>query len=154
MLSICAFLLLSILILRVNNSFLSTDTLVQETKFDVLATSLATSYIEEATRKRFDEVSIIPINDSTLFSYPLGLEAGELHSDCNDFDDYNGLDTLITDLPSATFRVQCKVAYINPNNPDVNVNYKTWNKKLTVSVSSPFSNDTIKVCSIFSYFNF
>lgn len=154
MLSIGALILLSAMILRVNSSFLSTDTNVQAAKFGVLATSLATSYIEEASRKQFDENTSVAISDSTLLSTNLGLDGTETISDCDDFDDFNNLDTTITDLPSATFDVRCKVSYINPQNPNVDVNYPTWNKKLTVTISSPFSQDTIRISSIFSYFKF
>jgi hypothetical protein len=154
MLSIGALILLSAMILRVNSTFLSTDTNVQAAKFGVLATSLATSYIEEASRKQFDENTSIAISDSTLLSTNLGLDGTETISDCDDFDDFNNLDTTITDLPSATFNVRCKVSYINPQNPDIDVNYRTWNKKLTVTISSPFSQDTIRISSIFSYFKF
>ncbi len=154
MLSIGALILLSAMILRVNSTFLSTDTNVQAAKFGVLATSLATSYIEEASRKQFDENTSIAISDSTLLSSTLGLDGSETISDCDDFDDFNNLDTTITDLPSATFNVHCKVSYINPQNPEVDVNYCTWNKKLTVTITSPFSQDTIRISSIFSYFKF
>jgi len=155
LLSIGAFILLSVMILRVNSSFLSTDTVVQETKFGVLAVSLASSFIEEASKKSFDEATIAnSLTDSTQLSYKLGLESHESYSNCDDFDDYNGLDSTITNLPSATFRVKCKVSYINSSSPDGSVNHQTWNKKLTVSVSSPFSRDTVKLSSVFSYFYF
>ncbi|MFZ0453336.1 MAG: hypothetical protein WCE54_19525 [Ignavibacteriaceae bacterium] len=154
MLSIGALILLSAMILRVNSTFLSTDTTVQASKFGVLATSLATSYIEEASRKQFDENTSVAISDSTLLSTNLGLDGIETISDCNDFDDFGALDTNITNLPSATFNVRGKVSYINPQNPDIDVNYRTWNKKLTITVTSEFSPDTIRISSVFSYFKF
>jgi MSHA pilin protein MshD len=154
MLSIGALILLSAMILRVNSTFLSTDTTVQAAKYGVLATSIATSYIEEASRKQFDQNTSVAISDSTLLSTTLGLDGSETYSSCNDFDDFNNMDTLITNLPSATFNVHCKVSYINPQNPDVDVNYPTWNKKLTVTITSEFSPDTIRISSIFSYFKF
>ena len=155
LLSIGAFILLSIIILRVNNTLMSTDTTVQETKFSVLAVSLASSYIEDADKLAFDEVTVgNSITDSTLLSSHLGPESGEVHSNFNDFDDFNNYDTTITDLPSATFQVRCSVSYINSAYPDVSVNYPTWNKKMTVTVSSPFSKDTVRLSSIFSYFYF
>ncbi|MEJ2616076.1 MAG: hypothetical protein P8Z35_14045 [Ignavibacteriaceae bacterium] len=156
MLSIGALILLSSLILRVNSSFLSTDTNVQAAKFGVLATSLATSYIEEASRKQFDENTSVAISDSTLLSASssLGLDGTETISDCDDFDDFNDLDTNITNLPSATFNVSGQVSYVNSQNPDIDVNYRTWNKKLTITVTSDFSKDTIRISSIFSYFKF
>jgi hypothetical protein len=155
LLAIGAFILLSIMVLRTNNTFLSTDTVVQETKFGVLATSLASSYIEEASKTKFDEVDDAAISDSSSLSDHLGLDGGETRSmPPDDFDDYNGLDTTITNLPSATFNLKCAVCYINPENPEVAVSNKTWNKKITVTVTSPFSRDTIKISSIYSYFRF
>lgn len=155
MLAIGAFILLSILVLRTNNTFLSTDTVVQETKFGVLATSLASSYIEQASKTKFDEVDDAAISDSSSLSYPLGLDPGETRNmPPDDFDDYNGLKDSITNLPSATFVLKCSVCYIDPNNPEDSVSHQTWNKKLTVTVTSPFSKDTIKLSSIYSYFRF
>ena len=49
MLSIGALILLSTVVLRVNTSFLTTKQVMNESKFGVLAVSLAQSVIEEAT---------------------------------------------------------------------------------------------------------
>ena len=54
LLSIGALLLLSVTVLRVNNNILTTDTVIQDSKFGILATSLATSVIEKANKKAFD----------------------------------------------------------------------------------------------------
>ena len=56
--SIGALLLLSVSILRVNNSILTTDTIMQDSKLGVLGISIATSLIEEANRKAFDAASV------------------------------------------------------------------------------------------------
>ena len=50
LLSIGALFLLSLTVLRVNNSILTTDSVMQDTKFGILATSLATSLIEQARK--------------------------------------------------------------------------------------------------------
>jgi hypothetical protein len=155
MLTIGAFILLAVVILRVNNSFLSTNTVVQESKFGVLAVSIGSSIIEEANRKSFDEAtdsnSVSNLNQLTT---KLGPEHGETYSTFNDFDDFNGYDTTITNLPSAVFNVKCSVCYVDPSNPDVAVSSPTWNKKISVVVSSPSSTDTMRLSSIFSYFYF
>lgn len=157
LLSIGALTLLSVIILRVNNSFLTTNTVMQESKFGLLAVSLAESIIQEANHKTFDaQTDGNPIHDVSLLtgSSGLGPNSSESYSTFNDFDDYNGFDTTITNLPSATFNLHCDVCYVNPSNPDIPTNNRTWNKKITVTVSSPFSKDTIKVSSIFSYWYF
>ncbi|MCH7516480.1 MAG: hypothetical protein IIB08_05075, partial [Bacteroidetes bacterium] len=57
LLSIGALLILSLTILRVNNSILTTDSIMQDSKLGILSISLATSLIEEASKKAFDAAS-------------------------------------------------------------------------------------------------
>ena len=154
MLGVGAMVLLSLVVLRVNNSFLLTNTAMMESKFDLLATSLAQSVIEEADNKAFDQKSIgIPIFAVNTFSDILGPDS-EDYSEFNDFDDFNGYTRDVTNLPSANFHVSCTVSYVSPANPDVVSISKQWSKKITVTVSSTSSQDTIKVSSIFSYWYF
>jgi len=91
--SIGALLLLSISILRVNNSILTTNTIMQDSKLGVLGISLATSLIEEANRKAFDAASaedaVNNLGDLTLPT-SLGPALGETPDLFNDFDDYSG----------------------------------------------------------------
>ena len=156
-LTIGAMILLSAIILRVNNNFLSTNEVMDESKFGVLAVSLATSIIEEANNKSFDQVTKgNPIDDPNLLTpvNSLGPDGGEIYETYNDFDDFNGYTKDVTNLPSATFHISCKVNYINPVAPDIVSTNRTWNKKITVSVSSPFSKDTVQLSSVFSYWYF
>ena len=163
LLSIGAFFLLSLTVLRVNNNILATDTVMMDSKFGVLATSLATSLIEKASNKAFDANSFDnPVSDlSELTSaYGLGAGDGEIPPElCNDFDDFNGYTAQITNLPSAIFDISCEVCYVNPSNPDVKSNIPTWHKKMTVTVTSPnmgdqYQRDTIRLSTIYSYWHF
>ena len=157
MLSIGAIVLLATIVLRVNNSFLSTNETMNESKFGVLAVSLAQSVIEEASNKAFDaQTDGNAIHDSTLLTSPSGLgpASTEHYPDFNDFDDFNGFQKDVTNLPSANFHISCKVFYIEAANPDEAVNHKTWNKKIIVTVSNKSSKDTVRVSSIFSYWYF
>ena len=52
--SIGALLLLSLTVLRVNNNILLTDEVLYDSKFGIIANSIATSIIEKATTKFFD----------------------------------------------------------------------------------------------------
>ena len=54
MITIAAMMLLTVVILRVNTNFFNTSNLMYETKFGVMAVSLGTSIIEEASSKAFD----------------------------------------------------------------------------------------------------
>jgi len=156
MLAIFAMILLSTLVLRVNNNLLTTNEVMYESKFGVLATSLATSIIEEASKRAFDEVtSGNPITDSTLLTLPDSLLAeDEVYPDFDDFDDFNNYTRTVTNLPSANFFISCSVNYVSPPNLESVSLSQTWHKKITVTVSSPSSKDTIRLSSIYSYWFF
>jgi MSHA pilin protein MshD len=149
--AIGALLLLSLNIMSVNTRILRTDEVALNSKIGVLATSIGTSIIEDASKLSFDEKTRDDaVFDSLSLTFPLGREKdGEI----NDFDDYNNytkIDTVFT-IP---FKAVCKVDYINPSNPDNAITSKTWHKKLTVNITTPFSQDTIKLSTIYSYWFF
>jgi hypothetical protein len=163
LLSIGALFLLSLTVLRVNNSILSTETVMQDSKFGVLATSLATSLIEKACNKAFDANtdgnSVSSLSQLTGVG-SLGPNNGEHPPEnCNDFDDFNGYTTTVTNLPSAVFNISCEVCYVNPTTPNIKANTPTWHKKMTVTVTSPnmgneYQRDTIRLSTIYSYWTF
>lgn len=157
LITIGAMMLLALTVLRVNSSLMGTDTVLYNTKFGVLAVSLATSVIEEANKKSFDQADTADaVSDINLLTAPasLGPSAGEKYPHFDDFDDFNGYKDTITNLPSAIFYVSCQVCYVNPTNPDVASTSRTWHKKITVNVTSPSMTDTFKIASIFSYWYF
>ncbi len=162
LLSLGALLLLSTVVLRVNSNILSTDSVLQDSKFGILATSIATSLIEKASRKSFDANTVEdPVTDlSALTDYPLGPGSWEDPPDsCNDFDDFHGFKDTVRDLPSGEFYISCEVNYVNPNNLDGFTTSKTWHKKLTVTVTSPNMGDnslrdSIKLSTVYSYWHF
>ncbi len=159
MMAIGAIILLSIIVLRVNNSFLSTNDVMMESKFGILATSLAESIIQEASNKAFDQNTtggntLTSVNSLTPPNQ-LGPDGSEHHFlQYNDFDDFNGYDTTITDLPSAIFNLHCAVCYVDTTNLNSAASSQTWSKKLTVTVTSPSTNDKIVLTTIFSYWYF
>jgi len=163
LLSVGALFLLSLTVLRVNNSILTTDSVMQDSKFGILATSIATSLIEKASKKAFDantfENSVSTLSALTSAN-GLGPANGESAPDsCNDFDDFNGYTDQITNLPSAVFDISCEVSYVNPDDPDGNLSTQSWHKKMTVTVTSPNignqeKTDTIRLSTIYSYWHF
>lgn len=156
-LTIGGMFLLSLLVLRMNTTFMSTGDVMYSTKYGVLAVSLGTSMIEEANAKSFDcNTDTNSVSTLTSITDPLSLgpEAGETVSTYNDFDDYNNYERVDSTMPSAVFRIRCKVGYINPSNPDVFVNQKTWHKKIQVTVTSASMQDTVRLSSVFSYWFF
>lgn len=157
LLALGAMILLSTTVLRVNGNFLMNDTVLDETKFNFLATSVATSIIQEAKRKAFDESTVnSAISDIKQLteSASLGWETGETRETFDDFDDFDGFSGADSSMPSAVFIYSCKVDYVEDKKPDSPANKKTWNKILTVTVSSPYMNDVIQMSTIYSYWYF
>lgn len=138
-----AMVLLSLLVLRVGGTSIITQESMQNSKFGVLATSLANSIMEEASMKFFDEKSagnyVANLTDLTPIS-DLGVDSGE-HPDSihtfNDFDDFHGFTHTYDNLPSAVFTVSCIVNYVDPDLPGLISANRTWHKMITVTISSP-----------------
>lgn len=154
LITVGALTLLAVVILRVNTNFLNTNEVLMENKFGVLAVSIGTSVLEEAKGKAFDQNTDSAAVTSLSQLSSLGPESGETDPLFNDFDDYNGLVRVDSTMPSAPFRIECDVVYVNSNNPDGISASKTWHKKLTVTVTSDFMVDTIRLSSIYSYWYF
>lgn len=164
LLSAGAIVLLTLIILRVNNNNLNSDVVLQRSKYGILAVSLATSIIEEASSKAFDEITdSTGIVHTTWLTSPasLGPETGESYPDFDDFDDFNGyiINTSgDSTFLSAEFTGLCEVVYVDTSNLDGTSANKTWHKKLTVMVTSEsmrdlYTNeqDTLEMSTIFSY---
>jgi len=164
--AIGALLLLSLTVLRVNNYILLTDSMLVDSKFGIMANSIATSLIESATEKFYDvKTKEGPCPQSSL-TYPPQKESGETDpSNFNDFDDYNNYIQTDT-ISSVVFYSKCRVSYVEPDPDDSNsldkiVPKRTWNKRLDVSVTwrqndqtIGFSTDTVKQSTIYSYWYF
>jgi len=159
LLALGAMILLSTTVLRVNNTFFTTDTVLDETKYNFLATSLGSSIIQEAKSKAFDNAtdsaSISALNLLTLEKDlgPEGVEIGKKKDVFNDFDDFDGYQDIDSTMPSAPFWYSCQVEYVNENQPDQASN-RTWNKMITVTITSPYMTDVVKMSSIYSYWFF
>ena len=164
MITVGAIMLLTMVILRVNNNFLGTDVTLMRAKFGILATSLGTSIIEEANSKSFDEASVDNgVNSTTLLTQAvsLGPESGEVYPEFDDFDDFNGLTFNTRDdstFMSAVFDVEVTVRYVSEGNLDGYSGSRTWHKKIDVAITSESltdiytdEQDTLRMSSIFSY---
>jgi len=162
LLTLSALVLLSLVVLRVTNGFLNTNNILMETKFGVLSVSLATSILEEAMGKAFDEKTAYEgVAEVTSDLSTIGPD-GETYPNFDDFDDFNNLsfstyDTTISNshfarMYSAEYIVLCKVGYINTDNPDQFTSTKTWHKKISVRVTTPSSTDTVEMSTVYSYF--
>ena len=159
LLALVAMILLTITIQNVNNKTLYTQETMYNSNFEITATSLASSIIEDAGKKRFDHVfysgdSVVTDVNSFTPAYALGVDSGEVATNrftFSDFDDYNGYVTVDSTMPSAIYHLSCRVAYVDRAYPDVAINTQSWHKKITVRVWSESMPDTIAMSTIFSY---
>jgi hypothetical protein len=156
MMTMGAMMLLSAIVLRVNTSNLNNESIRDQAQYGVLATSIATSIIEEAQSKSFDHnTDTNSVSLLTQLSSTLGPEGGETEETFNDFDDYDGFTKRDSTMPSAIFDIACEVVYVNANDIEGSTTDRTWHKKIKVTITSPFTPaDTFRTASIFSYWYF
>ncbi len=122
MITMAAMILLSTVILNVNRNALSATQGMADTKYQILAVSLATALIEEAFGKAFDAETANnkiaeKLTDLTLSLGPNNKEKSK--SSFNDFDDFNGFSDSTSNDPtlmSANFHISSKVYYVDPAN--------------------------------------
>jgi hypothetical protein len=166
MLVIAALSLLGVIVLNTNRTILQTNETQNTSEFGITAVSLATSLVEEAGGKMFDEVvadsNTLALTSPTQLSTTLGPEGGQSYrdslNDFNDVDDFNGLvlayrnpldstacpgATKIISMPGlrAKFYARVRVDWVNPTsangyNVDSVATVKTWHKKITVTVTA------------------
>jgi len=161
MLAMGAMMLLSFIVLRFNSIHLTSAQASYNSKFGIVATSLANSLIEEAKDRAFDATALdstITITSASDFSTTLGKEVGEIYPDFNDFDDYDNLfyiDSLSlkdpqTGLPTK-FEIRSTVEYVSDTTPWIKSMVKTYHKKIVVSVFSSAMMDTVQLGTVFSF---
>jgi MSHA pilin protein MshD len=161
-LALGAMILLTILITNVNKNSLHTEDVMYDSNFGITATSIASSIIEDASKKRFDHIyytdstAVYNVNNFTPAAN-LGIDSGEVATDArtfNDFDDYDAYTGIDSTMPSAVFSFSSTVNYINANDPDATLNTQSFHKKITVKVWSISMKDTMIMSSIYSYWSF
>jgi hypothetical protein len=180
MMVIAGLLLLGILVLNANRTVLETNDTQNVSEFGINAVSLATSLVEEANGKMFDEV--IADSNTQALTDPdqltavgsLNKEAGEVYrggaNDFDDFDDFNNLflvfKSSLDSAPTsgadkeiivpgirAKYYVRSRVVYVSGANLDSTAASRTWHKKIIVTVTSPSIKDTLVYPSVMSYWN-
>ncbi|MCW8849008.1 MAG: hypothetical protein OQJ81_03440 [Melioribacteraceae bacterium] len=163
MITLGALALLSLVVLRMNNGFLNTSGILLDSKLGVLATSVATSMVEEATGKAFDaQTHSTTVSSLASLTSPssLGPASGEAYADFNDFDDYNGFHKIDNTMPAAEFSVDCEVYYVTDTDLEKKSTSRTWHKRIDVYVSSKSMYghdeipDTVVMSAVYSYWYF
>lgn len=151
-LAVGAIILLSSMVLRFNRTVLTSDEVMYNSKFNVLASSLCVSVIEEARGKAFDQnTDSAAVSNVNQLSATLGPDFGETYEDYNDFDDYNGYVKTDSTMPSAIFYITAKVTYVKNEHPIKPTANRTWHKMITVTILSSAMKDPVKMSSTYSY---
>jgi hypothetical protein len=178
LLTLGALALLGLIILTANSAMLSNEQVVMDSEFGVAAISLATSLVEEIQGKLYDAAA----TDSGITALgkltptgSFGPAANERYhpadtskADFNDIDDFHNFwieyvaDTSRPKIATyrgesrgfrADYQVRARVSYVTRTNPNGSTASPTWHKKVTVTVTSPSSRDTLVFPTIISYWN-
>ncbi len=153
MLTIAALVFLSMISLQFNRTALNTQTAEIENKIYLTAFSLADDMIEEIKVKGFDETTVpFPTNVTTNLTSlaNFGPDVGESYGNFDDVDDYNGYNKLVSAPHAEDYYVAVAVKYVEEDDPDDDSSVQTFYKKVTVTVSSPYAGNPIKLSFIFT----
>ena len=162
LLTIGAIMLLGTVILTINRSLNDSSEVLINSNVGLEEVSLATSVIEEAEGKAYDDsTKNNPLTSSQLSSLTppdsLGQE-GHVTTDLDDFDDYNGPNhngrTEIDTLNGSIYHVLTIVYYVSSSSPNTVSTTTTWNKRMDVWVWNTQIPDTVKMHAIYSYWHF
>ena len=137
-----------------NYEILESGNAVTEAKIMNGATALALSYIEDAKRLAFDNATIAGSGnlDQTVLTNPgdLGVEGGEIYPGFDDVDDFHNYNQAAT-TEFLTYFISASVTYVDTNNMNISNADRTLYKRLTVNVTTPFLQDTVKLIHVFSF---
>jgi hypothetical protein len=165
-----ALIIFSVFSLITNKSLINNKKVAMQSDYIITATSLAQSVIEEAKIKAFDEktkADTVTLTSSLTIPASLGPETGETFSPStdvmdavknsfksslfyDDVDDYNGYKRVVNNPLSGIDSVKVQVYYVNSSYDSTGT--RTWYKKMTVTVTSPYISIPVVQSYIFSYY--
>ncbi len=147
--------LLTLLMVQINANAVDSQDALQQLEIAHTAASVGQQFIEEAKSKKFDAVSDI-IDDADMpddFTAwnSLGPGAWESYPNFNDVDDYNGYTGTVT-VNSVPYSVSITVVYVRDSNLKNAYNQETYFKKMTVTVTSSYMENSVVLRQVYSYF--
>jgi len=140
------------------NTMLATNTANLTTnELDYEGVAVGQNVIDEARVLAFDESctngnspSNIPQDFSNSSNFG-GASEGEAYPHFDDFDDYNGYSRTDT-TTHGVYTISARVMYVETANPETNAGHKTRNKRMNVTVTSPYLDHDITLYFIRSYY--
>jgi hypothetical protein len=156
---LAAMLFFSMTSLSVNNFCINNNETMMKSEFDYYAISLAQGIIEEAKSRFFDaavEGTTIPPLSSLpgAFTYPPSRRAGEYYPNLTDIDDYHHTYPLTFNTPRVDYTVTISVVYVRDDLTQANSYEETFNKRMTVTVTSPYTSGSVVLSHVYSYYDF
>ena len=149
--------------------------IAEQNEYYLTALSLGQSVIAEAKTKAFDQKTVttavsapeslsvtlgsdgstesVPNPDTLITSSPYTTNTPGFFSNLkfNDVDDYNGYKRKVNTPRAEGYTVSAKVAYASATYPDSGKFSRTYCKKMTVTVKSPYIPDSLTVSYAFFY---
>jgi hypothetical protein len=162
-------ILLGTFMLMANGLLLENSIAADMNEYYLTAMSLAQSVIDEAKTKAFDQKTVSgPVTSKDSLTSPSNLtregsgevvpvpdtltSQGFLSSiNFNDVDDYNGYRRLVNTPRTNGYMLAAAVRYVSSTYPDSASSTMSYSKKMTVTVTSPYFPDSLKVQYIFVY---
>jgi hypothetical protein len=168
MLTLGAFIFLTTILMNFYGLVGQTGDTIKSGQDGILATTIASSYMEIAQGLAFDQItdtSDIALHDPTALTSTgtLGSELGEDSlNQFNDFDDFNGHEFEKQAIGSeCRYRTRFTVYYVNPDNLDQLVASRTFTKRMDLWTWRVFpaplgedQADTVRTSVVLGYFHF
>ena len=168
MLTLGAFVFLTTILMNFYGLVGQTGDTIKSGQDGILATTIASSYMEIAQGFAFDQItdtSDIALHTPTLLTITtmLGPEFGEDSlSLFNDFDDFNGIVLEKQAIGSeCRYRTRFSVYYVNPDNLHEKVGARTFVKRMDLETWRVFpvpigldQTDTVRSSVVLGYFHF
>lgn len=163
LITIIAFVFLTTVLLNFYRLLANSGDTIANGQDGILATTLATSYMEIASGLAFDNVtdtSDIAIRNPSMLSSTLGRESASEDSiyDFNDFDDFNRWS--LEETPNGTtrrYKTTFTVQYVVPGNVETVSANPTFVKRMDLATWRTFPpgrTDTLKLSMVMGYFHF
>ena len=164
-LTICALMLLTTILLNFYKLLANNGDTIASGQDGILASTLATSYMEIASGLAYDSVTDssdiaigAPSNRTPAGS--LGRESAAEDSiyDFDDFDDFNNF--TMEEIPNGTtrrYKTTFKVQYVSPGNIETVSATQTFVKRMDLTLWRTFPpgrTDTLKLSMVMGYFHF
>jgi hypothetical protein len=160
LLSIMAFVFLSTVVVNFHNLVADNTDQMTDSHDVIIATSLASTYLESAQSMNFDEKTIdAPVDDPGGLTEPakLGPEGELTMEGFDDFDDFNGYVRIDSaGANNGVYKSEFQVCYVDPE--DINTqSSQTFLKRMDIKtwrIDRPVTYDTVEVFATMGYFRF